>query len=236
MFASFFPNPKIFFPAVVLWTALGMVLWYGVARDLGPQLILGGLVGLPYPPADANGAAIPVQIARDIWAYEYMIVLIAIFVLAVRWLLPHRWSAWSVGVSAAIIFILWFRIQLDVMVNNFFGTFYNMIQQALAKPNSITMEQFYGQQATFGGIAAVHVSTSVLIAFVTSHFIFRWRTAMNDYYAAHWQRLRHIEGASQRVQEDTMRFAETLELLGISLIDAVMALLAFLPILWVLSD
>ena len=30
---------------------------------------------------------------------------------------------------------------------------------------------------------------------------------MNDYYVANWPRLRTIEGASQRVQEDTMRFA-----------------------------
>jgi peptide/bleomycin uptake transporter len=75
----------------------------------------------------------------------------------------------------------------------------------------------------------------VLSAFITSHYIFRWRTAMNDFYAAHWQRLRHIEGASQRVQEDTMRFAETLEGLGAQLIQSLMTLIAFLPILWGLS-
>jgi ABC-type long-subunit fatty acid transport system fused permease/ATPase subunit len=52
---------------------------------------------------------------------------------------------------------------------------------------------------------------------------------------AHWQRLRRIEGASQRVQEDTMRFASIMEGLGVSLIDSVMTLIAFLPILWALS-
>src|SRR2546430_5973921 len=60
-----------------------------------------------------------------------------------------------------------------------------------------------------GVIAAIHITSAVLTAFITSHYIFRWRTAMNDYYVGNWQRLRHIEGASQRVQEDTMRFAET---------------------------
>jgi peptide/bleomycin uptake transporter len=235
MFSSFFPNPKIFFPAALLWTALTMVVWYAFARDLGPTLGVGGLIGLPYPPANANGADVAVQVARDLWLYQYMIVAGAIFVGLVAWLLPHPWFRWSVTMSAIIIFILWFRVQLDVMVNNWFGTFYNLIQQALAKPNAITQEQFYLQQATFGGIAAVYVSTSVLTAFITSHYIFRWRTAMNDYYVANWHRLRHIEGASQRVQEDTMRFAETLEGLGARLIDAVMALIAFLPILWGLS-
>jgi peptide/bleomycin uptake transporter len=52
---------------------------------------------------------------------------------------------------------------------------------------------------------------------------------------ARWQRLRHIEGASQRVQEDTMRFAGIMEGLGVSAIDAVMTLIAFLPVLWELS-
>ncbi|WP_308385058.1 SbmA/BacA-like family transporter, partial [Enterobacter roggenkampii] len=52
--------------------------------------------------------------------------------------------------------------------------------------------------------------------FFVSHYVFRWRTAMNEYYMANWQRLRHIEGAAQRVQEDTMRFASTLEDMGVS--------------------
>src|SRR5882762_2015494 len=235
MFSSFFPNPKLFFPATILWTAVSMALWYGFARDLGPRLSLGGLVGFPYPPVNADGAAIAVETARNIWLYQYMIVAGAIFVGLVRWLLPHRWFRWSVSVSAVLVFFIWFRVQLDVMINNWFGTFYNMIQQALGKPGAVTQEQFFGQLAAFAGIALVSITTSVLTAFVTSHYIFRWRTAMNDYYVANWHRLRQIEGASQRVQEDTQRFATTLEQLGASLIDALMTLIAFLPILWVLS-
>ena len=235
MFSSFFPSPKVFFPATVLWTALSMVLWYSLARDLGPSLSVGGLVGFPYPPASASGADIAVETARNIWVYQYMIVSGAIFIGLVAWRTPHRWLRWSVAVSAIIIFFLWFRVQLDVMINNWFGTFYNMVQQALAKPHAVTQEQFFGQLTTFAGIALVSITASVVTEFITSHYIFRWRTAMNDYYVANWQRLRHIEGASQRVQEDTQRFAETLERLGARLIDALMTLLAFLPILWGLS-
>src|SRR6516165_5492257 len=102
MFSSFFPNPKIFFPAAILWTVFSMALWYGFARDLGPSLSVGGLLGFPYPPADANGA---VQVTRDLWLYQYMIVIGAIFVGLVYFLYPHPWFRWSVGVSAIIIFI-----------------------------------------------------------------------------------------------------------------------------------
>lgn len=235
MFSSFFPNPKLFFPAAILWTALSMALWYGAARDLGPQLSLGGLIGFPYPAAGADGAAVSVETARDIWLYQYMIVAGALFAGLVGWLVPHRWFRWSVGVSAVIIFLLWFQVQLDVMINTWFGTFYNMVQQALGKPGAVTQEQFFGQLTTFAGIALVYITTAVLTAFITSHYVFRWRTAMNDFYVANWHRLRHIEGASQRIQEDTQRFATTLEQLGASLIDALMTLIAFLPILWGLS-
>jgi peptide/bleomycin uptake transporter len=58
---------------------------------------------------------------------------------------------------------------------------------------------------------------------------------MNDFYMSNWPRLRTIEGASQRVQEDSMRFATTVENLGVNLISAVLTLLAFLPVLLRLS-
>ena len=89
--------------------------------------------------------------------------------------------------------------------------------------------------ATFFLIASLWILVAVFQRFFTSHYVFRWRTAMNDYYIGHWTRLRHIEGASQRVQEDTMRFASITESLGVALIDSVMTLIAFLPVLAMLS-
>ena len=59
---------------------------------------------------------------------------------------------------------------------------------------------------------------------------------MNDYYVAHWPQLRSVEGASQRVQEDAMRFATSMEGLGVNLVDAIMTLVAFLPVLVRLSS
>lgn len=58
---------------------------------------------------------------------------------------------------------------------------------------------------------------------------------MNDYYMSHWENLRSIEGAAQRVQEDTMRFAGIVEGLGSAFVSAIMTLIAFLPLLWTLS-
>jgi peptide/bleomycin uptake transporter len=99
----------------------------------------------------------------------------------------------------------------------------------------VTIGEFYTGIATFLEIALVYVVVGALSLFFVSHYIFRWRTAMNYFYMSHWPRLRHIEGASQRVQEDTMRFSTTTERLGSNLLDAVMTLIAFIPVLIALS-
>ncbi|TIP35201.1 MAG: peptide transporter, partial [Mesorhizobium sp.] len=50
-------------------------------------------------------------------------------------------------------------------------------------------------------------------------------------FMANWGRLRHIEGASQRIQEDTMRFSQIMEDLGSTFVQSIMTLIAFLPVL-----
>jgi peptide/bleomycin uptake transporter len=84
-------------------------------------------------------------------------------------------------------------------------------------------------------LAAIYVGVAVLVSFFTSHYLFRWRTAMVDWYHSVYDRARKIEGASQRVQEDTIKFSRIMESLGTSLIEALMILVEFMPILFGLS-
>jgi peptide/bleomycin uptake transporter len=150
--------------------------------------------------------------------------------------LSRRWLAWSVLGTALILLATWYRVQLDVRINEWFGTFYDLVQKALSAPGSITASQYWQQIMTFFSIAMIYITVAVFIDFFTRHYVFRWRQAMNDYYMAHWQKLRTVEGAAQRVQEDTMRFARIVEGLGVELMRSLMTLAAFLPILWALSD
>ena len=149
--------------------------------------------------------------------------------------LNRQWLLWSLPGSALILFATWYKVELDVKINEWFGEFYNLIQKALATPGAITLDQYLSQIATFGRIAGVYVMIAVFTDFFIKHYVFRWRTAMNDYYAANWHIVREIEGASQRVQEDTMRFARLMEGLGVHFMRSLMTLFAFLPILWTLS-
>ncbi len=69
----------------------------------GRQLSLDWVAGYAYPPAGADGAAVAVETARNIWLFQFMIVTEALFVGLVAWLMPHRWWRWSVGDSALLV-------------------------------------------------------------------------------------------------------------------------------------
>jgi peptide/bleomycin uptake transporter len=222
MFVSFFPRPRLFFWSLLLWTVLAMAVWYGFA---------GQFFQIPDRPVGVATFWSP----PALWFDAYFWACVAIFAGVWMVIAPHPWAGWSILGSALIIFTSYFQVQVSVAINSWYGPFYDLVQAALSKSRPVTIEQFYGELSTFIGIALIAVVVGVLTRFFVSHYIFRWRTAMNDFYVANWPRLRTIEGASQRVQEDTMRFATTMESLGVNLISAVLTLLAFLPVLMKLS-
>ena len=227
MFRSFFPRPTPFFASAFIWTLLAIVFWLA-----GGERWLLHLTGI--------SSEVPISAAR-FWCpnfllfYAYYALCVGLF--AGFWFIysPHRWQRWSILGTALIIFVTWFQVEVSVAINAWYQPFYDLIQKALTAPNTVPLEKFYSGSGVFLGIALIGVTVAVLNNFFVSHYVFRWRTAMNEYYMAHWQQLRHIEGAAQRVQEDTMRFASTLEDMGTSFINAIMTLFAFLPVLIVLS-
>ena len=231
MFSSFFPRPALFFSSAAIWSLMAILCWFDGGDHLVFQLHQFASYADKPLPDNAWRFVQPSQL----WFYLYYAVIVGLF--AMVWFIyrPHRWQRWSVLGSALIIFVTWFDVQVGVAINAWYGPFYDMIQNALAHPNTMKIIVFYQQLVAFLGIALIAVVIGVLNAFFISHWIFRWRSAMNNYYMAHWQQLRNIEGAAQRVQEDTMRFSSTLESWGINLIRAVMTLIAFLPVLVALS-
>ncbi len=227
MFKSFFPKPGPFFLSAAIWALITVILW-----QVGGGKWLLHIVG-------ASGD-IPISAAR-FWSLDYLVFyayyLVCVLVFALFWCLysPHRWQYWSILGTSLIIFVTWFLVEVGVAVNAWYAPFYDLIQTALSAPHKVSIGQFYHEVGVFLGIALIAVVIGVMNNFFVSHYVFRWRSAMNEYYMDNWQRLRHIEGAAQRVQEDTMRFASTLEDMGVSFINAIMTLIAFLPVLVTLS-
>jgi len=243
MFNSFFPNPKIFFISLVIYAIFAIGMWYSFNIEIAQIIDLDisekdPIIGLGFFVTN-----------QFLLFYGYYFSCVALFTLFWFRVSPHKWQRWSIIGSSIILFSTYFSVQVSVAINNWRRPFFDLVQ-SLMKPtgenptsNVVTAEQaakasgqLFDLIIVFSEIAFLAIFIFVATRFLVSHYIFRWRTAMNDYYTAHWKELRHVEGASQRIQEDTMRFAGTMEGLGVALIDSVMTLFAFLPLLWSLSE
>ena len=152
-----------------------------------------------------------------------------------RFFVIRKWLLWSWLGSFVILSSLWVQVKIDVKINEWFGKFYDMIQKALAKPNAITIEEYWESLFSFISLAGLYVAVYVVISFFTAHYLFRWRAAMVEWYHSVYEKASKIEGAAQRVQEDTIKFSRIMESLGTSLIESMMVLFQFIPILLGLS-
>ncbi|RWC50856.1 MAG: peptide antibiotic transporter SbmA [Mesorhizobium sp.] len=231
MFVSFFPQPKLFFTSAAVWSLAGVLFWFFGGEQLG------AVFGLPPAAAGVPPVlGIPVLWTKPfIWFYVYFAFLLAVFYIFWRVYSPHPWQNWSILGSSIILLSTYLDVQINVALNNWRGPFFDLFQKAITTKESVSPGELYYMFWIYAWIGAAGMGLFVITRFFVSHYIFRWRTAMNDFYMANWDRLRHIEGASQRVQEDTMRFSTTMETLGVALISSVMTLIAFLPLLAQLS-
>jgi peptide/bleomycin uptake transporter len=246
MFKSFFPKPRLFFLSVVIYAAICSAVWYGFKQQMG--LLLGfdlsaekTVIGLGHFVTDSF-----------LLFYIYYFSCTALFAAFWFKVARHPWQWWSIIGSSLILFSTYYSVQVSVAINNWRRPFFDLVQNALgasaaegaekavvvnsSEKIASFMSSLYDLILNFAEIAFIAIFVYVMTRFFVSHFIFRWRTAMNDYYTSQWETVRHIEGASQRIQEDTMRFAEIMEDLGVSIVEAVMTLFAFLPVLWSLSS
>ena len=81
------------------------------------------------------------------------------------------------------------------------------------------------------------IPIAVYFTWQTQRFLFKWRQANTEYYLMRWENCpTEIEGASQRIQEDLQKFGKTLEGLFINALKSILTLIAFIPILWTLSE
>ena len=161
-----------------------------------------------------------IKLGRDMW----------------KFFTTKEYALWSYVGGITILLSIWATVQIDVQINEVFGSIYNGLQKALSAPNAITAEEFYSPFLEFAYLAAIYVVINVVFnGFLVNHYCFRWRQSMAQYYHENWGKAREIEGASQRVQEDALKLARLLENLGVGLIESALLLIAFIPILWELS-
>ena len=233
MFISFFPWPKVFFTSFLVWCSILVGVWYKFGDDLGR--FLGFQIPLKNEEAVLGLSFFFSQ--KILWFYLFYFTATILFYFFWKLISRHnKWLMWSILGSSLIIFLTWFSVQFMVAYNNWLRPFFDMIQDALSGKKTVSVTEIYTLITSIFGVFILGAVVWVANRFLISHYVFRWRTAMNDYYIFQWKQIRTIEGASQRVQEDAMKFASIMQTLGISMIDSIMTLFAFLPVMIELSS
>ena len=144
-----------------------------------------------------------------------------------------KWILWSWGGGLLLIFSLLIQVSITVQINEWYKRFYDLLQNA-TKSN---ISEFWNKIYVFCYLAFPYVLLATFTGFFTRVYSLRWREAITFDYIPLWKNsLENVEGASQRIQEDTSRFAKIVESLGLQVIRGIMTLIAFIPILWGLSS
>jgi len=165
----------------------------------------------------------------------------------------EEWALWAWSGLVLLIGSLWLQVQMTVAINEWYGVFYDLLQNAgdyVDKPDEgitlffhqlmsldYTMSGFKEGNPSFGEIAFPYVALAIFTGWFARIYGLRWREAITFSYIPRWREVDgEIEGASQRIQEDCNRWARIIESLGLQIVRAVMTLIAFIPILWGFSD
>jgi peptide/bleomycin uptake transporter len=155
--------------------------------------------------------------------------------------------AWFVG--GIILFTLWYGVEILVFYNKWNREMMDSIQSLQEERfwmlflgwDAERLYQLYTLREntipSFIEILATYVPITTYGVWQTQRYVFKWRQANTHYYLKRWEGCdAKIEGSSQRIQEDLMVYGKTLQGLIAGIVTKVLVLVAFLPILWELSE
>ncbi len=152
------------------------------------------------------------------------------------WKSEEKWAAG--GLLVAITALTLFTVWLNVRLNYWYKDFYNALQQ-------YNWNQFWKEFGIFGIIAFFWIVAAVYSVYLRQALQIRWRRWMTHHFLETWlsdqayYRLQlyyaSTDNPDQRISEDLNSFAGTTIDLSMGLLNAVVTLLSFLSILWVLS-
>jgi len=140
------------------------------------------------------------------------------------------------------VFLAWIKAR----INDFYSDFYDLMQASgtisgdYGSGDGPSLSEYrarvWEQLARFAGIVAPLVMASPAAKWARSAWALAWRLALMKGYLKAWDIAKEpIEGASQRLHEDTQRFCNALQGCLATLLDALFTLAVFTPILFDLS-
>ena len=149
-----------------------------------------------------------------------------------------------------------FNAYLKYALNQWYERFYDVLQSAsveladlpnaTASDQTLALEQEAGLSSSrahvwsllgeFCSIIAPALLVHPVARWVRSAWTFCWRMALIQFYTRMWDpNVDPVEGASQRLHEDTQRFASGVEVCLSTILDSVCTVAVFTPILLTLG-
>jgi peptide/bleomycin uptake transporter len=143
-----------------------------------------------------------------------------------------QWFIWAYGGGVFLLASLYGQVYIAVRVNEWYRTFFDMLQ----RQGEHTLDDFWKSLMHWAFLTVPFWILAAVTNYVMRLYALSWREAITFDYLPRWKNVTEdIEGASQRIQEDTYRFTRIMESLGIQTAQAFMMLIAFVPVLWKLG-
>lgn len=169
--------------------------------------------------------------------------------------LSKQYAAYAWLMGMVICSISWYSVELSVTLNQWNREIYDTLQQLdEARFWELLLGWDWGVLQSFITLEkdlitdkpivpslvqyiVFFIPIAVYFTWQTQRYLFKWRQSNTEHYLRRWENCTvDIEGASQRIQEDLAKFGKTLEGLFINALKSVLTLIAFIPILWTLSE
>ena len=137
-----------------------------------------------------------------------------------------------------------FKAVVKFRINTWYGHFYDTLQQSAGEFASggldedddgwraVQRAKVWTQLGDFAIIVAPGVLVHPLAGYIRNRWVLAWRLALIRAYLGAWDvAISPIEGASQRIHEDTQRFASGVQGCVATILDALFTLVIFCPLL-----
>src|SRR5467141_178314 len=152
------------------------------------------------------------------------------------WVSEQR--AKGVVLLAAVVALTLGLVWVNVLLNSWNREFYDSIQDR-------RLDDFYALLWKFMLLAAVYIAVAVYQFYLLQMLQIEWRTWLNEHFLSDWlqdrayYRLQLLDQGTdnpdQRIAEDLRLFVNNTLSLGLGLLSAIVTLVSFISILWILS-
>ncbi len=152
---------------------------------------------------------------------------------------PRRRLAFAWGGLAVFLAHSVFKAWVKYALNGWYAKFYDELQDLGSSAVGSEEEHMATKRAAvwnelvrFALIVAPAVVVGPLAKWVASVWRFTWRMALVRSYLVHYDpAIRPIEGTAQRIHEDTQRFEVGMHECGTVVVDSLLTLIVFTPVL-----